>query len=84
MSSRVVRDYYIGWICALNIELTAAIAMLDKEHGIIAGQDSQDHNSYILGRIHQHNVVITRTAHILHDRNAPAARTRTMKEKIAL
>ncbi|KAK5442647.1 hypothetical protein LTS15_010965, partial [Exophiala xenobiotica] len=48
----------IGWICVLNIELTAARAMLDEEHEMIAGQDSQDHNSYVFGRIHQHNVVI--------------------------
>lgn len=32
--------------------------MLDDEHEMIAGQDSQDHNSYVLGRIHQHNVVL--------------------------
>jgi nucleoside phosphorylase len=59
MSSLTVQDYYIGWICALNIELTAAMAMLDEEHEMIAGQDPQDHNGYVLGRIHQHNVVIT-------------------------
>ena len=38
--------------------MTAAISMLDEEHEMIAGQDSQDHNSYVLGRVHQHNVVI--------------------------
>ncbi|KAK5202772.1 hypothetical protein LTR41_011483 [Exophiala xenobiotica] len=58
MSSRTVQDYHVGWICALNIELTAAMAMLDEEHEMIAGQDPQDHNSYVLGRIHQHHVVI--------------------------
>jgi nucleoside phosphorylase len=58
MASRTVQDYYTGWICALNIELTAAMAMLDEEHEMITGQDPQDHNSYVLGRIHQHNVVI--------------------------
>jgi len=58
MSSLTVQDYYIGWICALNIELTAAIAMLDEEYKVMAGQDPQDHNSYVLGRVHQHNVVI--------------------------
>jgi nucleoside phosphorylase len=58
MSSLTVQDYHIGWICALNIELTAAMAMLDTKHDMIVGQDSQDHNNYVLGRIHQHNVVI--------------------------
>ena len=58
MSSLTVQDYHIGWICALNKELTAAMAMLDEEHEMIAGQDPQDHNSYVLGRIHQHNVAI--------------------------
>jgi hypothetical protein len=37
MSSLTVQDYHIGWICALNIELTAAMAMLDEEHELIAG-----------------------------------------------
>ncbi|OAP54595.1 hypothetical protein AYL99_11043 [Fonsecaea erecta] len=58
MPSLAVQNYYVGWICAQNIELTAAIAMLDEEHEMIAGQDTQDHNSYVLGRMHQHNVVI--------------------------
>jgi nucleoside phosphorylase len=58
MSSLSVQDYHIGWLCALNIELTAAMAMLDEEHDMISGQDPLDHNSYVLGRIHQHNVVI--------------------------
>ena len=61
MPTLTVADYHIGWICALNKELTAAMAMLDEEHEMIAGQDPQDHNSYVLGRIHQHNVVIACT-----------------------
>lgn len=58
MSSITIQNYHIGWICALNKELTAAMAMLDEEHEMLVGQDPQDHNSYVLGRIHQHNVVI--------------------------
>jgi hypothetical protein len=58
MSSLSVQDYHIGWLCALNFGLTAAMAMLDEEHDMISGQDPQNHNSYVLGRIHQHNVVI--------------------------
>jgi nucleoside phosphorylase len=38
--------------------MTAAMAMLDEEHEMIAGQDPRDHNSYALGRIRRHNVVI--------------------------
>ena len=58
MLSLPVQDYHIGWICALDKELTAARAMLDDEHKKIAGLDAQDHNSYVLGLIHEHNVVI--------------------------
>jgi nucleoside phosphorylase len=34
------------------------MAMLDEEHEMIAGQDPLDHNSYVFGRIHHHNVVL--------------------------
>ena len=34
------------------------MAMLDEEHDMLVQQDPQDRNSYILGRIHQHHVVI--------------------------
>ena len=49
--------YRVGWICALTIEEVAAKAMLDEEHGMIQGQ-GQDTNTYLAGRIHDHNVVI--------------------------
>jgi nucleoside phosphorylase len=58
MPTLTVTDFYIGWICALSKEMTAAIAMLDEEYEMIARQDVQDNNCYLLGRIHQHNVVI--------------------------
>jgi len=51
-------EYHVGWICALSIEMAAAMAMLDEKHEKITGQDPQDHNSYCLGRVHDHNVVI--------------------------
>ncbi|KAI7974602.1 hypothetical protein EIK77_000039 [Talaromyces pinophilus] len=52
-------DYTIGWICALpKTELVAAAAMLDEEHPILPAADPQDTNSYLLGRIGDHNVVI--------------------------
>ncbi|KAI6090317.1 nucleoside phosphorylase domain-containing protein [Hypoxylon rubiginosum] len=50
-------NYTIGWICVLAKEQTAAIMMLDKVHGDIC-KKSNDPNSYTLGSIGQHNVVI--------------------------
>lgn len=52
-------DYTVGWICALpETELVAAAAMLDEEHRLLPAADPQDANSYLLGKIGDHNVVI--------------------------
>lgn len=52
------REYYtVAWICPLRIELTAARAMLDRIHQPVA-QLEGDSNSYILGSIANHNVVL--------------------------
>lgn len=51
-------DYTVGWVCALSHEMMAAKAMLDEVHRDLQEQDISDHNSYILGQIHQHNIVI--------------------------
>jgi nucleoside phosphorylase len=48
--------YTVGWICALELELTAAMAMLDDHHAPLP-KDAKDENSYTLGRIGDHNVV---------------------------
>ncbi|KAI0160665.1 hypothetical protein GGR57DRAFT_389579 [Xylariaceae sp. FL1272] len=60
-SLRLVRldhvRYSVGWICALHIEMAAAIAMLDTVHERLA-QDPTDSNTYALGSIGHHNVVI--------------------------
>lgn len=53
-----IEDYQVGWVCALPKELTAARAMLDEEHEQYKSQMPHDNNSYVLGRIHGHNVVI--------------------------
>lgn len=53
-----VNVFHIGWICALSKEMAAAMAMLDEEYDMVAQQDVQDDNCYVLGRIHQHNVVV--------------------------
>lgn len=50
--------FQIGWICALPIEAAAAAEMLDEEFGILEEQDAADSNTYTLGRIGQHHVVI--------------------------
>ena len=50
-------DYTVGWICALSSEFAAAKAMLDSTHPGLP-QVSSDHNSYALGEIAGHNVVI--------------------------
>ncbi|KAK6005165.1 hypothetical protein QM012_007944 [Aureobasidium pullulans] len=50
-------DYTIGIICALPIELAAAVKMLDKKHPRLL-QDPGDDNSYRFGLIGDHNVVI--------------------------
>ena len=57
MSKLKHSDYAVGWICALPLELAAAIGTLDEEHSSLP-QNPQDHNSYTLGRIGDHNVVI--------------------------
>ncbi|KAI1050892.1 hypothetical protein LB507_009229 [Fusarium sp. FIESC RH6] len=50
--------YTVGWICALPVESAAALALLDEEYKEIAEVGEHDSNSYFLGRIHHHNVVI--------------------------
>jgi hypothetical protein len=54
----VKNDYTVGWVCALPLEMAAAKGMLHEIHQDLPEQDTSDHNSYILGQIHHHNVVI--------------------------
>ncbi|EXF82877.1 hypothetical protein CFIO01_01247 [Colletotrichum fioriniae PJ7] len=57
--------YTIAWICALPTELVAAEAMLDEKHDVLPSYASYgstytvDTNTYTLGSIEGHNVVIT-------------------------
>ncbi|KAF4968001.1 hypothetical protein FSARC_4562 [Fusarium sarcochroum] len=51
------QHYRIGWICALPIEMSAAEAMLDRTHDPLPRRGS-DTNTYTLGSIGAHNVVI--------------------------
>lgn len=50
-------DYTIGWVCALPLEQTAAMYMLDERHKELQNPLS-DENTYTLGNISGHNVVI--------------------------
>ncbi|KAL2786365.1 purine and uridine phosphorylase [Aspergillus keveii] len=50
-------DYTVGWVCPLEVELIAALEMLDEEHKRLAQQPA-DHNVYHLGSIAGHNIVI--------------------------
>ncbi|OJD34109.1 uncharacterized protein BKCO1_2500095 [Diplodia corticola] len=50
-------DYTVGWLCALSKEQTAATAMLDCRHGDVPNP-TKDGNTYTLGSVGKHNVVI--------------------------
>ncbi|KAJ5547283.1 hypothetical protein N7494_004868 [Penicillium frequentans] len=50
--------FQIGWICALPIEAAVAAEMLDEYFGILEEQDAADSNTYTLGQIGKHYVVI--------------------------
>ncbi|KAH0027548.1 purine and uridine phosphorylase, partial [Aureobasidium melanogenum] len=52
------QQYTVGWICAITTELTAARQFLDEEHGCPDHVAANDSNSYILGKMADHNVVI--------------------------
>lgn len=48
--------YTIAWVCALHIEMAAARAMLDDIHEEV--RYSNDPNSYTLGSIQEHNIIL--------------------------
>ncbi|KAL8335264.1 hypothetical protein RB598_009454 [Gaeumannomyces tritici] len=50
--------YTIGWISALPTELTAAKFFLDTTPSLPEAVDIHDTNSYVLGKMGRHNVVI--------------------------
>lgn len=53
-----IEQYQLGVVCALPCEMAAAIATLYERHQPVIGQDIRDLNNYVLGRVHEHNVVI--------------------------
>ncbi|KAK6340207.1 hypothetical protein TWF730_001973 [Orbilia blumenaviensis] len=58
--SRLTReDFSIGWVCALDIELAAALAVLDEQEAESPfGRREGDPNIYHFGRIKDHRIVI--------------------------
>ncbi|KAI9773772.1 MAG: hypothetical protein M1839_002005 [Geoglossum umbratile] len=54
---RTRNEYTVGWVCALPKEQTAATAMLDRRHADLP-KLSKDTNTYTLGSISKHNIVI--------------------------
>ncbi|KAI0889747.1 uncharacterized protein GGS22DRAFT_194104 [Annulohypoxylon maeteangense] len=50
--------YTVGWICAVGKELVAAKSFLDEEHDPPDHVPNNDNNTYILGRIGKHSIVI--------------------------
>jgi nucleoside phosphorylase len=58
MPVRLSHDAYrVGWICPLEVEQIAAMEMLDEEHERLP-QPRGDTNTYNLGSINGHNIVI--------------------------
>lgn len=51
-------EYTVGWVCALPLEMAAARGMLDEIHPDLSHRDPHDSNSYILGKIRGHNIVV--------------------------
>ncbi|KAF5590336.1 hypothetical protein FPANT_6050 [Fusarium pseudoanthophilum] len=51
--------YTVGWICALTTELVAARSFFDEEYEVtLETQAPGDNNSYSLGRMGKHDVVV--------------------------
>jgi len=51
-------EYTVGWVCAVHPELVAAKIFLDETHAGLEQVSKHDSNSYTLGRIGRHNVVV--------------------------
>ncbi|KAJ5653623.1 hypothetical protein N7490_000626 [Penicillium lividum] len=73
-SNRAHGEYTVGWVCALPKEQTAATAMLDERHPDLP-KPATDPNTYTLGSIGKHNIVIAclPKGQIGNDQSASAA-----------
>ncbi|KAL4732811.1 hypothetical protein BDV11DRAFT_210675 [Aspergillus similis] len=56
MTSLVLDNYTIAWICALPLKAAAARAMLDRTHPLPQG--ITDPNAYELGELNGHHIVL--------------------------
>ncbi|KAG7402884.1 putative ankyrin repeat protein [Fusarium oxysporum f. sp. rapae] len=52
------QKYTVGWICAVTTEFVAARAFFDEKHDQLEATADNDNNTYALGRIGKHNVVM--------------------------
>ncbi|GKT41642.1 uncharacterized protein ColSpa_01823 [Colletotrichum spaethianum] len=52
------QNYTVGWICAIPTEFAAARAFLDEQHPGPDAIAQHDNNTYALGSMGKHNVVI--------------------------
>ncbi|KAE8423554.1 purine and uridine phosphorylase [Aspergillus pseudocaelatus] len=53
------KDYTVAWVVVLQVELTPARKLLDKEDEPLP-RSKKDDNNYVLGQSGEHNIVITR------------------------
>lgn len=53
------QDYTVGWICAVQTEFVAACELVDEKHPLLPTDSPHDDNAYTLGRIDDHDIVIT-------------------------
>ncbi|KAJ5628183.1 hypothetical protein N7490_010411 [Penicillium lividum] len=52
-------QYTVGWICAVRKEYIAAVLSLDEQHGLPTSLPPRNQNDFTLGKIGNHNVVIS-------------------------
>ncbi|KAM5347103.1 hypothetical protein ACJ41O_010108 [Fusarium nematophilum] len=65
--------YTVGWIAAIPCEFDAAKAFLDEKHAAPARLSRHDNNTYALGKIGEHNVVIASLPPTLYGTTSAAA-----------
>ncbi|KAI8259513.1 pfs domain-containing protein [Colletotrichum sp. SAR11_239] len=70
--------YTIGWICAVVPEFVAARLFLDEVHDEPRSQSKNDNNTYKLGRMGKHNVVIAVLPHGEYGESSAAVVARDM------
>lgn len=78
-SNRYTHSHYtVAWICALSLEMAAARVILDEEHDPLP-TPATDSNTYIFGKIKQHNVVIACLPVELYGTNSAATVATNLK-----